>query len=59
MINNIFWDFIIEDIIIVYLDNILIFTQILEEHYWAVCNVIEVLTKYKLFLYFKKCEFDE
>ena len=58
MINNIFWDLIVEGIMIVYLNNILIFTQTLEEHYKTVCRVIEVLNKYKLFLYPKKCKFD-
>ena len=43
MINNlaifqtmIFWDLIVENIIIVYLDDILIFDQTLKEHYKAV-----------------------
>ena len=58
MINNIFWDLIVEGIMIVYLNNILIFTQTLKEHYKTVCRVIEVLNKYKLFLYPKKCKFD-
>ena len=57
MINNIFWNLIGESIIIVYLDNILIFTQTLEEHYKAVCRVLKVLAKYKLFLYLEKYEF--
>ena len=33
MMNNIFQNLIVENIIIVYLDNILIFTYILEEQY--------------------------
>ena len=40
--------------IIVYLDNILIFTQILEEYYRAVYRIIEVLAEHKLFLCSKK-----
>ena len=43
---------------IVYLNNIMIFTQTLKEHHQAVCKVIEILVKYKLFLY-SKCEFDK
>ena len=58
MINNIFWNLITESIMIVYLDNILIFTQTLEEHYKAVCRVLEVLAEYKLFLCLEKYEFD-
>jgi len=43
---------------IVYLDNIVIFTQILEEHCKAVCRVLEVLAEYKLFFFLEKYEFD-
>ena len=43
MMYNIFWNLIVKRIIVAYLNNILIFTQILEEHYRAVCKVIEVL----------------
>ena len=32
MMNNIFWNLIVEDIVVVYLDNILIFTKTKEEH---------------------------
>jgi len=59
MINNIFQDLMAEEIMVVYLDNILIFTQTLEKHYRAICTIIEVLAKYKLFLYSKKYEFDK
>ena len=58
MINNIFWNLITESIMIVYLANILIFTQTLEEHCKAVCRVLEVLAEYKLFLCLEKYEFD-
>ena len=46
MINDIFRNFIMEGIIIMYLDNILIFTQTLEDHYKAVFIVLEVLAEY-------------
>ena len=59
IINNIFQDLIAEEIMIVYLDNIFIFTQILEDYYKAVYKVFKVLAKYKLFLYFKKYKFDK
>ena len=36
MMNNIFWNIIVEDIMIIYLDNILIFIQTLEEYYKAI-----------------------
>ena len=59
MINDIFQNLTVENIMIVYLDNILIFTKTLEEHYQAVCRVIKVLAEHKLFLYPKKYEFDK
>jgi len=39
---------------IVYLDNIFIFTWTLEDYYNIVYKVLEVLAKYKLFLYLEK-----
>ena len=57
--NDIFWNLIAEYIMIVYLDDILIFTQTLEEHHKAVQRVLEVPAKYKLSLHPKKCEFDK
>ena len=59
IINNIFHNLIVESIMIVYLNNILIFTWTLEKYYKVVCRVLEVLAKYKLFLFFKKYEFDK
>ena len=41
------------------MNNILIFTQILEEYYTAIYRVLEILAKHKLFLCSKKCEFDQ
>jgi len=32
MMNDIFWNLIVEDIVVVYLDNILIFTKTKKEH---------------------------
>jgi len=58
MMNNIFWNLIAEGIIM-YLDNILIFTQILEEYYKTVSRVLKILAKHKLFLYSEKCEFNK
>ena len=46
-------------IMIVYLKDILIFTQTLEDYYKVVCRVLEILTKHKLFLYPKKYKFDK
>jgi len=57
MMNNIFRTLIAEGIVVVYLDDILIFTKTEEEHERAVRRVLEVLTKHKLFLHPEKCEF--
>ena len=56
--NDIFWDWITEWIVVVYLDNILIFTQILEKHVRTIWQVLEVLAEYKLFLCLEKYEFE-
>ena len=55
--NDIFRTVIAEKIVIVYLDNILIFTKMEEEHEQVVQRVLEILMEHKLFLYLEKCEF--
>jgi len=57
MINDIFRTLITKGIVVVYLDNILIFTRTEEEHKRAVWRVLEVLAEHKLFLHLEKCEF--
>jgi len=57
MMNDIFRTLIAEEIIVVYLDNILIFTRTEEEHERAVQRVLEVLAEHNLFLHPEKCEF--
>jgi len=57
MMNDIFWNLIVEGIVVVYLDDILIFTKTEEEHTQAVRQVLQVLKENKLFLYPEKCEF--
>ena len=44
---------------IVYLNDILIFTQTLKEYHKVIQRVLEVLAKHKLFLCSQKCEFDK
>jgi len=55
--NNIFRNLIAEGIVVVYLDDILIFTKIEEEHTQVVRQVLQVLKENKLFLCPEKCEF--
>jgi len=43
MMNNIFRDLIVEGIMVVYLDNILIFTRTEEEHAKAIWRMLQVL----------------
>ena len=47
----------LDDCVIVYLDDILIFIKSCEEHVKHVKQVLEVLRKEKLFLKMSKCEF--
>jgi len=57
IMNNIFRNLIAEGIVVVYLDDILIFTKTEEEHMQVVRQVLQVLKENKLFLCPKKCEF--
>jgi len=57
MMNDIFQNLIAEGIMVVYLDDILIFTKMEEEHAQAVRRVLQVLKENKLFLRPEKCQF--
>jgi len=57
MMNDVFRTVIVEGIVVVYLDNILIFMKTEEEHEQAVQRVLEILAEHKLFLHPEKCEF--
>jgi len=57
IMNDVFRTIIVKGIVIVYLDNILIFTKTEEEHEQAVRRVLEILTEHKLFLHLEKYEF--
>ena len=59
MMNDIFRTLIAEGIVVVYLDDILIFTKMEEEHKRAVQRVLEILAEHKLFLYPEKCKFHQ
>jgi len=48
-----------QGVVVVYLDKILIFTEILEEHQRVTRRVMELLQKNNLFLKPEKCEFEK
>jgi len=57
MMNDVFRTIIVEGVVVVYLDDILIFTKTEEEHERAVQRVLEILMEHKLFLHPEKYEF--
>jgi hypothetical protein len=59
MMNDIFRDLVLEGVVVVYLDDILIFTESLEEHREVTRRVLEILQRHKLFLKPEKCEFEK
>jgi len=59
MMDDIFEGLIMEGVVVVYLDDILIFTETLEEHRRATQTVMELLWKNNLFLKPEKCEFEK
>jgi hypothetical protein len=50
MMNEIFQDLITEGVISIYLDDILIFTNSLEEHHWITHLVLDHMCEHKLYL---------
>jgi len=59
MMSDVFRTVIVEGIVVVYLDDILIFTRTEEKHEQAVQRVLEILVEHKLFLHPEKCEFHQ
>ena len=57
--NHILRELIDEGHVIVYLDDILVFTDTLHEHRRIVCQVPEALMKHKLYLCPEKCSFEK
>ena len=57
MMNELLQDLINTGKVLVYIDNILIFTNNLDEHRKLVCQVLSILSTNKLYLKPEKCEF--
>lgn len=58
MMNDVFRDLILRGKVIVYLDDILIFTESIEEHREIVRQVLDILRQNKLTCKLEKCEFE-
>ena len=59
MMDDIFEELISEGVIVMYLDDILIFTETLEEHRSVTRHVLELMERHKLYLKPEKCEFEK
>ena len=59
MMNDIFKELIDEGVVVVFMDDILIFTESLEEHCKIVQRVLEILRTNNLFLKPEKCLFEQ
>jgi len=57
MMDILFCELIITGKIVIYMDNILIFTQTMDEHKNIVKQVLQILADNKLSLHPKKCKF--
>jgi hypothetical protein len=58
-VNEIFIDMISEGVVVVYLDDILIFTKTLDKHRLVTRRVLGRLAEHELFLRPEKCEFEK
>ena len=56
VMNDFFWP-LIDEFVLVYLDDILVFSESWVEHVCHVKKVLDVLKKEKLFVKLSKCEF--
>jgi hypothetical protein len=59
MMNEIFQDLITKGVVSMYLNDILIFTNSLEEHRRITCLVLDRMREHKLYLRPEKCEFEK
>ena len=59
MMNDIFWELVVEGMVVVYIDDILIFTETLEQHWEVTHRVLKLLEENRLYLKLDKCEFEK
>ncbi|KAJ8474222.1 hypothetical protein ONZ45_g16023 [Pleurotus djamor] len=59
MMNDLFRDLITEGVVVIYLDDILIFTESRDEHRKVLRRVLKILQDNKLYLRPEKCEFEQ
>jgi hypothetical protein len=59
MMNHLFKELIDQEVVVVYMDNILIFTHTVKEHWEVTCKVLKILKDNDLYLKPKKCKFEK
>ena len=59
MMNDIFQELVMEGTVVVYIDDILIFMETLEQHREVTCRVLKLLEENQLYLKLDKCEFEK
>jgi len=59
MIDTLFCELNMKGKIVIYMDNILIFTEIMDEHRDIVKKILQILANNKLSLHSKKCKFHQ
>jgi len=57
IMDSMLWEITNKEKVIVYMDNILIFSKTIEEHYNIVNCILAILERNKSTLQFKKCQF--
>ena len=58
MMNDIFKDLINEGYVVIYMDNILVYTCMVEHHREVMTQVLDILQKHQLYLRAEKCAFE-
>ena len=58
MMNSLFKHLIDRGVIVIYIDDIMIFTKTLEEHQHVVKEVLQILRDKHLYLHHDKCDFE-